>query len=167
MIVAVDVHYKETYAKTVVLLFENWFSESYSECIEVETTHIAEYVPGEFYKRELPCILEALKKINLGEIEVIVIDGYVYIDNDENFGLGAHLYHALHKQLPIIGVAKTKFIRNSSTVVEVFRGESKNPLYISAVGIKKEEAAQNIKTMFGNYRLPHLLKVMDQKTKEE
>lgn len=167
MIAALDVHYKENYAKTVLLIFENWTSESYHECIEVKTTEITEYIPGEFYKRELPCLLEGLKRIDLNSIEVIIIDGYIYVDNEGNSGLGGHLYHSLNEQIPIIGVAKTKFANNSETVVEVFRGESKNPLYVSAVGIEKEKAAEQVKKMFGDYRLPHLLKIMDQKTKEE
>ncbi len=167
MIVAVDVHYKENYAKTVLFIFEDWTSESYIECIEIKTTEISDYIPGEFYKRELPCLLEGLKKVDLNIIEVIIVDGYIYVDNENNVGLGGHLYHSLEQKIPVVGVAKTKFANNSKTVVEVFRGESKNPLYVSAIGISKEQAAQQVQQMFGDFRLPHLLKVMDQKTKED
>jgi deoxyribonuclease V len=167
MILAVDVHYKADYAKTVVLLFDSWKSETYVELVDIETENVAEYVPGEFYKRELPCILDVLQQIDSSKIDIIIIDGYVYVDNQYCYGLGGYLYEALDKKTPIIGVAKTCFQSNKDTVVEVFRGESKNPLYVSAIGYDTEKAAQEVKEMFGDFRLPYLLKLMDQKTKEE
>lgn len=167
MILAVDVHYKLDYAKTVVVLFESWQSKTYSEIVEVRTDTIADYIPGEFYRRELPCILEALQQIEISKIEVIVIDGYVYVDNQNSYGLGGYLYETLNKEIPIIGVAKTSFQSNKETVVEVYRGESKNPLFISSIGYKLEDAAQDVKSMYGDFRIPFLLKLMDQKTKEE
>lgn len=166
MLVAVDVHYKEDYAKTVLLLFEEWTSEDYTGIIEIKSTDIAEYIPGEFYKRELPCILEGLKKIDTAAIDLIIIDGYVFVDDDRNWGLGAHLYHALQKKIPIVGVAKTRFANNTDTVVQVCRGKSGKPLFVSAIGMDVEDAARQLLMMQGNYRLPHLLKVIDQKTKE-
>ena len=45
--------------------------------------------PGQFYKRELPCILELLKQVNPLP-NYIVIDGYVYLGGDEKPGLGKH-----------------------------------------------------------------------------
>jgi deoxyribonuclease V len=91
----------------------------------------------------------------------------VYVDNQYSYGLGGYLHEALDKKIPIIGVAKTCFQSNKDTVIEVFRGESKNPLYVSAIGYDLEKAAQEVKEMFGDFRLPYLLKLMDQKTKEE
>ena len=167
MILALDVHYKAAYAKTVVLLFDTWQSETYAGLVEVNTENVAEYVPGAFYKRELPCILEALQQIDRSTIDVIVIDGYVYVDNEHSYGLGGHLYAALDKKIPVIGVAKTSFQSNKATVVAVFRGASNNPLYVSAIGYDLEQAAQDVREMYGDYRLPYLLKLMDQKTKED
>jgi deoxyribonuclease V len=74
MILAVDVHYKADYAKTVVLLFDSWQSETYSELVEVETENAAEYVPGEFYKRELPCILDVLQQIDSSKMCMLTIN---------------------------------------------------------------------------------------------
>jgi deoxyribonuclease V len=166
MILAVDVHYKENYAKSVLVLFDRWESSVPVEIIEVNINEVSEYIPGEFYKRELPCIVDALKKVNLTAVEFIIVDGYVYVDNDFKYGLGGYLYEVLDKKNPIIGVAKTKFQSNQETVIEVFRGESKNPLFVSAIGIDKEEAAKKVEGMYGEFRLPYLLKLMDQKTKE-
>ncbi|RXR34642.1 endonuclease V [Flavobacterium piscinae] len=166
MIVAVDVHYKEAYAKTVLVLFEDWLDDTYTEILEVNTFEVADYEPGFFYKRELPCLLQALKKIDLKNISTIIVDGYVFTDNELKQGLGAYLYEALEQKIPVIGVAKTTFHANSETVVPVLRGESNKPLYVSAIGINKELAAEKVKAMHGEFRLPYLLKLMDQKTKE-
>lgn len=80
--------------------------------------------------------------------------------------MGAHLYEALEQKIPVVGVAKTTFHANSETVIPVIRGESSKPLYVSAIGISKEIVAEKIKAMHGEFRLPYLLKLMDQKTKE-
>lgn len=166
MLLAVDVHYKQEYAKTVVVLFEDWTSEIPKEVIEVTTLDVVEYEPGFFYKRELPCLLEALQKVDLATIDVIIIDGYVFVDDAYAHGLGGYLFEALDRKIPVVGIAKTKFQRNTATVMEVFRGESKNPLFVSSIGIALDFVAQKTKEMHGNFRLPHLLKLMDQKTKE-
>lgn len=166
MLLAVDVHYKEDYAKTVLVLFDEWTSEIPNEIIEVSTSEVADYEPGFFYKRELPCILEALQKVDLQTIDAILIDGYVYVDDGFTHGLGGYLFEALRQKIPIVGIAKTKFIRNTTTVLEVFRGESKNPLFVSSIGMALDFAAQKTKEMHGDFRLPYLLKLMDQKTKE-
>lgn len=167
MIVTIDVHYKADYAKTVLLFFENWQSENPSNVATHITKDVMEYEPGSFYKRELPCILNALQTVSLDAIEIIIIDGYIYVDNEGKYGLGGHLYEALDKKFPIIGVAKTSFQSNKDTVVEILRGESKKPLFVSAIGLDKEVAAMHVKNMYGNYRLPYLLKLMDQITKED
>lgn len=166
MLLAIDVHYKEDYAKTVLLLFDEWTSEIPTEIIEVTTLKVLEYEPGLFYKRELPCILEALQKVNLESIDAIIIDGYVYVDDAFSHGLGGYLFEALRQKIPIVGIAKTKFQRNTATVLEVFRGESKNPLFVSSIGMELDFAALKTKDMYGDFRLPYLLKLMDQKTKE-
>lgn len=167
MILTIDVHYKTDYAKTVLLFFENWQSETPINVITHITKDVLDYEPGSFYKRELPCIMNALEEVSLEGLEAIIIDGHIYVDNDRKYGLGGHLYEALDKKFPIIGMAKTSFQSNTETVVEILRGESKNPLFVSAIGLKKEVAANHIKNMFGDYRLPYLLKLMDQITKED
>ena len=122
-------------------------------------------IPGQFYKRELPCILEIIKDIDLSTLEAILIDGHIYTDNEKTYGLGAHLYNKLHEKVPIIGVAKTPFHTNSETVEEVYRGESKNPLLVSAIGIDQMISVNYIKSMKGKYRMPTILKELDTITK--
>lgn len=166
MIVAIDVYYIEDRAKTVGILFENW-TDSKSDIKALVTDYqdnVAPYQSGQFYQRELPCIMSLLAKIDLSKITAIVIDGYVHLDEGK-FGLGGHLYNALDKTIPIIGVAKKPFSNNSQYLVEVMRGQSKHPLYVTAIGTLLETAATNIKLMAGKYRMPDLLSYLDQQTK--
>lgn len=164
MLLALDVHYRENTTKAVGVLF-NWEDTEPTEIVTVFIDDVAEYVPGEFYKRELPCLLKVIENIDLTQIEAIIIDGYVYIDNDKNYGLGGVLWETLNKQVPIIGVAKTSFFKNKETVIEVNRGESIKPLFVSAIGFDLNLAALKIKQMHGSYRIPHILKQLDTETK--
>nr|WP_165763184.1 endonuclease V [Flavobacterium sp. AJR] len=165
MILAIDVHYRENIAKVVAVLF-NWEDETPQDTIVEQITGIEEYVPGEFYKRELPCIESIVKKVNLNNIEAIIIDGHIYVDNNGEFGLGGYTWKSLNEKIPIIGVAKTSFFRNKNTVREVFRGESIKPLYISSIGIDLYIAINKVKNMHGNFRIPTILKELDRITKE-
>jgi deoxyribonuclease V len=165
MILAIDVHYRETESKVVGLIFKDWTDEKATETVITFVAEVAEYEPGAFYKRELPCILALLALIDLKTLTYIVVDGYVFLNDEGKAGLGHHLFEALDGQLPIIGVAKTSFFQNDRFVRPVLRGESAKPLYVTSVGIELDEAAANIKKMAGEFRLPTLLKEMDTLTK--
>lgn len=167
MIFAVDVYYKENIAKSVGLLFKKWSDSEPFEIVSSYTQDPQEYEPGHFYKRELPCIMELLKHTNIKAIDIIIIDGYVYLSNDKKAGLGYHLYTCLNKKIPVIGVAKTAFYSNSGNeiVMETYRGKSSKPLFITAEGIELDFAAGCIKEMHGEYRIPTLLKLLDTHTK--
>lgn len=165
MIIAIDVYYRENFAKAVAIEFETWQDEKASKVYEVQINKAAEYIPGQFYKRELPCILKVLEKTSLESTDVIVVDGYVTLSNEGKFGLGMYLYEALNQKIPIIGVAKKSFKDNEQQVRKVLRGESKNPLYVTSVGFDLDKAAKLIEQMKGEYRIPTLLKILDQHTK--
>ena len=164
MILAIDVYYKQECAKAVGVLF-NWDDEQPREIIIRDSCDVVDYVPGEFYKRELPSLLKIIENIDLNKLEAILIDGYVYIDNNRTFGLGGILWEKIDKSVPIIGVAKTSFFKNKETVAEIFRGESKKPLYISALDYPLDIAVKNIENMKGNFRMPTILKELDKITK--
>lgn len=165
MILALDSYYPGD-AYTVCLSFENWTDERPSQVFTEHTPLVEEYEPGFFYKRELPCILSILKKISLENIEAIVIDGFVTLDDAGKLGLGGHLYEALNKRIPIIGVAKSDFISLIHGKRMVYRGTSAKPLYITAAGMEQEVAADFIKSMYGDFRIPTLLKQLDVLTKQ-
>ena len=166
MILAFDTYYFDNKAKTACILFDNWSEENYKFETEIIEQN-EEYKPGEFYKRELPCILSLLKKIKIDKIDLIIVDGYVYLDDNLKLGLGGHLYKNLEGKIPIIGVAKTNFKTLKEAKKEILRGNSEKPLYITSIGIELDEATKLIKNMSGQYRIPTLLKKLDSLTKEK
>jgi deoxyribonuclease V len=65
--------------------------------------------------------------------------------------VGAHVYNALSCKVPVIDVAKTNFHNNTKHVLPIYRGESKNPLYITAIDIGLQQAAGHIQHMHGEF----------------
>lgn len=165
MILATDVYYYETTAKSVGVLFEKWTDAAPSRIVSALVDNPLPYEPGRFYKRELPCLLALLQGLDMSEIELIIVDGYVFLDDSQKGGLGFHLYNWLNGAIPVIGVAKTSFMNNKANVIEVRRGASKTPLYISAIGLELMAAAAYIQQMHGSFRMPALLKLLDAQTR--
>lgn len=166
MILAIDVKYYDNVAKAVGVLFNSDDSTSDNFIITYVDT-IEEYIPGEFYKRELPCIQKIMEQVDLETITIIIVDGHVFVDNFKKYGLGGFLWEQLNEKIPVIGVAKNPYYQNSDTVQEIIRGESGKPLYVSAIGMDLTEAADLIKNMKGMYRIPTILKDLDKVTKEQ
>jgi deoxyribonuclease V len=119
----------------------------------------AAYVPGEFYKRELP-LLRAVVDDLRSPPAVVIIDGYVWLGADGAPGLGARLFEALQSAIPVIGVAKTRY-RHDTWSVQICRGKSGKPLYVTAAGVDEATAAQLICGMHGKHRIPTLLQRAD------
>lgn len=164
MILAIDVYYIEDTAKSVGVLFD-WNDAQPQEVI-IDMKHgVEEYVPGQFYKRELPCIEALIQKISLEKVETVIIDGHIYVDDSLKYGLGGYVWELLGKKIPVIGVAKNAFHSNKSTVESIYRGDSKKPLYISVIGMDIKEAVAHLKKMHGDYRFPSILKELDTITK--
>lgn len=166
MILAFDTYYYDNKAKTICIEFTEWNQEKDFKVHTEIIDNVSEYIPGEFYKRELPCILSLLNNIDLKLVDIIIVDGFVYLDDDKKYGLGGHLYEKLDKKIPIIGVAKTNFASIEKDKKALLRGYSKKPLYVTSIGIDLEEAFQKIESMAGEFRIPTLLKEMDRLTKE-
>jgi deoxyribonuclease V len=160
MILAVDVAYRTEGAVAGGILFRDWEDSAPLREITIQISQINPYISGQFYQRELPCILELLKNIP-ESLEIIVVDGYVYLGREKIPGLGMHLYTALDEQIPIIGVAKTLF-KNTDPQTAMYRGHSQHPLYVTSVGIDEQVAREYITKMSGNYRIPTLLRRVDQ-----
>ncbi|TQV71973.1 endonuclease V [Aliikangiella marina] len=165
MKLAIDVHYNgDDYAIASGVLFKDWESAEVEAVVSVRVDEILPYQSGSFYKRELPCVLALLKKIKI-EPEIIVIDGYVTLGDDQTDGLGAHLYKAIDSKIPIIGVAKNSF-SGTGEKYQVFRGDSKKPLYITTAGMNLETAKNKIKSMHGKFRIPTILKRVDSECRQ-
>jgi deoxyribonuclease V len=157
--VAVDVHYEGEFAYAGAVLFDAWTDAEPVAVQELRRTVPAEYRPGHFFERELPCILPLIVACMAAHpIETIVVDGYVDL-GPSHPGLGRVLFEALERKVAVIGVAKTAFFGAPSR--EVLRGESKKPLLVTSTG-DLDEAARAIETMAGPYRVPYLLRRVDQ-----
>lgn len=161
MIFAVDVYYNGNIAQAACIAFKHWTDERPNFSKKELIINVEPYQPGEFFKRELPCILKVLKGIDQASMDVIVVDGYVFLDDDKKPGLGAHLSEALGSSVPVIGVAKAKFGSDGNYVREVLRGNSQQPLYITSVGLDLDHAAEQVRNMHGPHRIPTLLKQLD------
>jgi hypothetical protein len=87
MIAALDVHYDETASSALAaaVVFQNWDDERPLREYTVRCNGIAAYVPGQFFQRELPCLLAVLSEIQ-EPINVIVIDGYVSLGDKATTG---------------------------------------------------------------------------------
>ena len=167
MLACVDVDYRgdEGPAVASCVVYEDWdSSESHEERVAV-IPRVAPYTPGQFYQRELPCILQVLDKVHT-PLDTILVDGHVWLDDEGTPGLGAHLYCALEKQTPVIGIAKNPF-GDSHGQRRVLRGQSHRPLFVTAAGIDVDVAAQSVRRMHGAHRMPSLLTRADQLCRTE
>ena len=166
MIAAIDIHYKETYAKAVCVVF-NWEDETPQHIYTDIITEVEPYISGEFYKRELPCILKVLQQVDLSSLEAIIVDGHVFVHNDQKYGLGGYVWEALHKKIPIIGIAKKSFIHTEKVATPIKRGTSESPLFVSCIGIDKETVLNKVKLLHGPHRMPTILKLVDSVSRTE
>ena len=159
MIAILDVDYRGTQAQAACVLADGWAVSSPLREVVATVSEVAPYQPGAFFLRELPCLLAVLARLETSP-GLIIIDGYVWLDAQHRPGLGAHLFDAVEKLIPIVGVAKHAFA-GSPHAVAVRRGASINPLYVTAVGIDASAAAEQVRAMHGEYRLPTLIKRAD------
>ena len=167
MKLAVDAYYAGSKAKVVGVLFENFSDEKSLKIISKAVDGVAPYESGSFYKRELPCIVSLLQDLDVRDISLVVVDGFVYLADEGRYGLGGHLYERLERRVQIVGVAKLPFKGSCKFVREICRGSSKRPLFVSAIGMDIDEAARLVKGMSGEFRIPNLLKILDDETKTE
>lgn len=164
MLVAVDVSYRTEGAVAGCVLFHSWSDPTETGVHVARIADVASYEPGAFYRRELPCLLAVLGEVQ-AQLEVIVIDGYVWLSEDHRPGLGAHLFEALGSRTAIVGVAKTGFA-GSRFAVPVLRGSSGRALFVTAAGVEPAVAAGWISAMHGAHRIPTLLKRADRLCRE-
>jgi deoxyribonuclease V len=151
----VDVDYRDDAAVAAAVSFVAWGdAAATAEATLRLPGPAAGYVPGEFYRRELPPLLAILQKVATPQI--VIVDGYVSLGDRP--GLGRHLHEALG--VTVVGVAKTQF-RGASGALPVLRGQSRRPLWVTAVGVAVEEAACGVAMMAGEARIPLLLRRVD------
>ncbi len=164
MLLAVDVDYRETGAQAAGVAFAHWADATPARIYHGRIARVDAYEAGNFYRRELPCILRLLEHHRLNP-EVVVIDGYVVLGNPARPGLGLHLYRALGRTAAVIGVAKTRFAGTPESA-ELYRGASRRPLFITSAGIDLETARRDIASMHGCHRIPELLRLADRESRK-
>ncbi len=163
-IACIDVGYIEsetdpTTAIAACVVINDWSDAATASEYVVHVTSFRDYQPGQFCLRQLPCI-DAVLSVLPTSPTCIVIDGYVWLSDQDHPGLGKYLYDAMNQQIPVIGVAKNPF-RGFDHAHELCRGSSDRPLYITSIGIPTAEAASNIAAMHGAHRFPSILKRVD------
>lgn len=157
--VIVDVDYRDSYAIAAAIVANSFDASVATETRIANIGPVEPYRPGSFFERELPCILQVLQLIQ-SPYRAVVIDGYVDLDDNGRMGLGGHLHARLPKDIAVVGIAKTAF-HGSSFAIPVLRGKSQKPLFVTARGIDKEDAAKYVAKMHGCHRLPTLVKLVD------
>ncbi len=163
MIIATDVKYDEQAgtARAVAIAFEDWGAAAAEREYVADLGQIAEYIPGQFFRRELPCLHAVLDKVDV-PIDAVIVDGHVWLGDDP--GLGHYLWVSEQGRYPVVGVAKSRFHRGGA--LEVCRGDSRRPLYVSSVGMPDVVAAAHVRGMHGDFRIPTLLKRVDRLTRD-
>lgn len=165
MVLAVDVSYDQDEAFAAGVTFNNWMDEKPLSEVTASLKGMRNYIPGSFYLRELPAILELMNKLNETP-EAVIIDGYVWLGSEKKDGLGGRLYKALNGRVPVIGVAKSAF-KDTPEETKLFRGKSIRPLFITSAGMDLEEAKTYILHMHGMNRIPTLLKKADELSRRQ
>lgn len=158
----VDVDYREAGVTAACVGAGAWSDErARIEVVVRSPGRPAAYQPGAFYERELPYLLEVLAR--MPPLDLVIVDAYVWLGPDQP-GLGKRL-HDVRGGI-IVGVAKTRFAGAEAgggafSVIEVRRGDSDRPLYVTAVGIDPAIAARHVEAMHGEFRIPTLLRRAD------
>lgn len=166
MLACVDVGYESSGATAACLLFRAFGDPVEERAVTARITKVAPYEPGAFYRRELPCILDVLRLAG-GPLEVVIVDGYVWLSADRRPGLGARLHEALGGGIVVVGAAKTGFHGAEAIAEPVLRGASANPLFVTAAGVDTAVAAGWIRSMHGAHRVPTLLRRVDRLSRSQ
>ena len=155
VLACVDVDYQATGVTAAAVGFTSWSDAIATIEVVVRSFDApAAYEPGQFAKRELPHLLAVLER--MPGLDAILVDAYVWLAPDRP-GMGKILHDACG--VPVIGVAKTRF--EGAVAIDVVRGDSARPLHVTAVGFDAAIAAEHVRTMHGEFRIPALIKRAD------
>lgn len=164
-----DVAYHEGTGYGIGVVFSHFNDDTPAKVIEVTVPDVGEYVPGEFYKRELK-VLEAIyaeyKKLYKKSPLVVFVDAYV--DLGDKKGCGRYFADAIDNDSVVIGIAKNEYKPATEAGVSqpILRGESKKHLFVTSTIIPKEDAGTLVEMLHGDNRHPTIIKKTDMLTKE-
>jgi deoxyribonuclease V len=154
---AVDVHYLSSGGARAAAVVAG--DAAFADVLAERTAAVADvmaYRPGAFVVRELPPLRAVLDGVR--GLRLLVIDGYADLDPAGRPGLGAHAHAEFG--IPVVGVAKSAF-RTATHAIPVLRGSSVRPLFVTAAGMPRTDAADLVQHMAGRFRLPDALRRAD------
>jgi deoxyribonuclease V len=164
LLAAVDVDYRHDVVVAACVCFAEYADDRPMKELTLRSSTVpAAYESGQFYRRELPYVLDVLGRLDRLP-RVVIVDGHVWLGPDVP-GMGARLHGELNQRTVVIGVAKRAY-RGATSSVVVRRGRSTHPLYVSAAGIDVGRAAEHVRDMHGPYRIPTLLKRVDRLSRD-
>jgi deoxyribonuclease V len=165
MIAFLDAAYSESAAGAACVIATDPRAPTPTRQVTIRQGAPIPYEPGSFYKRELPLLLAVLRKA--AQIpELVVIDGYAWLDANGSPGLGAHLHEALGKSHTIIGVGKTAYRGAETWCAQVCRGTTARPLFVTTIGMTSKAAAALVRGLHGDHRIPTLIRRTDSLARE-
>ncbi|HSI47534.1 MAG TPA: endonuclease V [Ideonella sp.] len=157
MKLAVDVHLDGTGGQAAAVAFDEWGAAEAERTFVTRVAALDKPARGEPDLRELHCILELLRQHAL-QPEVILIDGFVFLDAQDTPGLGQRLYQALGGRAAVVGLSKTAMAETPAQF-ELYREEEARPLVITSVGLDLGSAKARVRAMHGRRRVPTLMKL--------
>ena len=155
LLVAVQVDGEQANAAAVA--FDAWDAPEATKTYFTHVAQVGKAVRGELDLRELPCVMQLLAEHKL-EPELVLIEGFVYLDADDTPGLGQRLFEALGGKVPVVGLSK-KSLPELSSQFEVMREDETPPLIVTSVGLDIGAAKVRVRSMHGRKRVPTLMKL--------
>lgn len=174
MILLTDVFYEEEVntAHIAAIAIDNWTSSTILKTWEIDKSGIdCEYIPGQFFKREMPCLIELWNTISEEEksqITTIIVDGF-YDIWDGRHGLGHHFHDWLIENgydKEVVGIAKSPCRETNKFTLPVYRTEEskkskcRSALWVNGSNMDNDYQAK-VLSMHGEYRLPTMVKAVD------
>lgn len=174
MILITDVFYNENEnaAHIGAITIEDWTSTTIAKQWEIDKKGIdCEYIPGQFYKREMPCLIELWNTISDEDkknIDTIIVDGF-YDIWDGRPGLGHHFHDWLIDNgydVEVVGIAKNPCRETNEFTLPVYRTEAsktskwRNALWVNGSNMEHNYQEKVLK-MDGKYRIPTMIKHVD------
>lgn len=166
MVVIIDADYNEETRTGHVagIVARDILAEKEEYVLTAIVTEIADYISGQFYRRELKSVKSIIEQMKKEEIDLIVIDGYADSGTEEH-ALGTFVFEEYN--IPVIGIGKNKYNRCVLENLEVYRGKkSQKPLYVTSKGMDNEKAKELVKQMAGENRLPYFVKLADNRARD-
>ncbi len=105
---------------------------------------------------DLDLLRSALKRLST-EVQVVVLDQYVWLDGTTRPGMGALLYQALDESVSVMGVAEEPCEDGNPEALGIARGHSARPLFVTSVGFPPPVVGKLVRAMHGRGRIPWAL----------